>query len=40
MNEAHHHKRSLGIREGFYDIAQTIAGLFGIAPLPRGLSLC
>ncbi|MDZ8118115.1 phosphopentomutase [Pontiella agarivorans] len=28
----------LGIRRGFYDIAQTIASLFGISPLPRGVT--
>lgn len=27
----------LGIRRGFYDIAQSLAGLFGLAVLPRGL---
>lgn len=27
---------SLGVREGYYDIAQSIAHYFGIAPLPRG----
>ena len=26
----------LGIRNGFYDIAQSIAGLFGLGELPRG----
>ncbi len=30
--------RSLGIREGFYDIAQSIASFFKLAPLPRGAS--
>lgn len=30
--------RSLGLRTGFYDVAQTVASLFGIAPLPRGTS--
>ena len=30
--------QDLGIRCGFYDIAQTLAGVFGIAPLPRGKS--
>ena len=29
---------SLGIRDGFYDIAQTLAGWFGIDQLPRGRS--
>ncbi|HMP76731.1 MAG TPA: phosphopentomutase [Kiritimatiellia bacterium] len=28
--------RSLGVRQGFYDIAQSVASLFGIDPLPRG----
>ncbi len=27
---------SLGIRRGFYDIAQSLAGWFGLAPIPRG----
>lgn len=30
--------RSLGIRDGFYDIAQTLAALFKIPPMPRGVS--
>ena len=29
---------SLGIRKGFYDIAQSLASRFGLAPLPRGKS--
>jgi len=29
---------SLGIRQGFFDIAQSIATLFGLEPLPRGKS--
>ncbi len=29
---------SLGIRQGFYDVAQSIAALFDIPPLPRGVS--
>jgi phosphopentomutase len=29
---------NLGIRKGFYDIAQSIASLFGLSPLTRGLS--
>ncbi len=29
---------SLGIRDGYYDIAQSIAHLFNLAPLPRGQS--
>ncbi len=28
----------LGIRDGFYDVAQSLAAFFGIAPLPRGVS--
>lgn len=28
----------LGIRKGFYDIAQTVADAFGLKPLPRGKS--
>lgn len=31
--------RSLGIRDGFFDLAQTIASFFATPPLPRGLSL-
>lgn len=30
--------RSLGVRKGYYDIAQSVASLFGIDPLPRGTS--
>ena len=30
--------KSLGLRNGFYDIAQTIAHCFGIDPLPRGVN--
>jgi phosphopentomutase len=30
--------RSLGIRHGFYDVAQSLAAFFGIAPMPRGVS--
>ena len=30
--------RDLGVRLGFYDIAQTIADGFGLTPRPRGLS--
>jgi phosphopentomutase len=30
--------RSLGIRNGFYDIAQTVAALFAIPSMPRGVS--
>jgi phosphopentomutase len=29
---------NLGVRQGYYDIAQTIAQTFGIAPMPRGKS--
>jgi phosphopentomutase len=28
----------LGVRNGFYDIAQTLAEAFGVGPRPRGLS--
>ncbi len=31
--------KNLGIRMGFYDIAQSLAGLFGIDPIPRGISI-
>ncbi len=30
--------RNLGLRKGFYDIAQSLASFFGIHPLPRGQS--
>jgi len=30
--------RSLGVRKGFYDVAQSLASYFGLAPLPRGVS--
>ncbi len=30
--------RSLGIRNGFYDIAQSLAMIFGLPPMPRGIS--
>jgi len=30
--------RSLGIRQGFYDVAQSLAAFFHLPPLPRGLS--
>lgn len=30
--------RSLGMRSGFYDIAQSLACLFSIPPVPRGVS--
>ena len=29
---------SVGLRDGFYDVAQSIASLFGIDPLPRGVA--
>jgi len=33
--------RSLGIRHGFFDVAQTLAAFFGLPALPRGVSfLC
>ncbi len=30
--------KNLGIRDGFYDIAQSVAAYFGLMPLPRGTS--
>ena len=30
--------RNLGLREGFYDIAQSVADYFDLSPLPRGKS--
>jgi len=33
-----HPGRSLGIRHGFYDIAQSLAAIFGLSPMPRGVS--
>ena len=30
--------KSLGIRQGFYDIAQSLADLLGLEPIPRGQS--
>jgi phosphopentomutase len=30
--------RSLGIRQGFYDVAQSLAAFFKIPPMPRGIS--
>ncbi len=30
--------QSLGVRQGFFDVAQSLAGFFGIPPLPRGTS--
>jgi len=30
--------KSLGIRQGFFDIAQSIATLFNLPPLPRGIT--
>jgi phosphopentomutase len=29
---------SLGIRHGFFDLAQSVASYFGVAPMPRGVS--
>ncbi|MFC1461791.1 phosphopentomutase [Verrucomicrobiota bacterium] len=29
---------SLGIRHGFFDLAQSLASMFGISPMPRGVS--
>ena len=31
-------ERSLGIRRGFYDVAQSLASCFGLPPMPRGES--
>lgn len=31
--------RNLGIRQGFYDVAQSLADFFGLPPLPRGRSV-
>lgn len=33
-----HKGRPLGIRQGFYDLAQTLASFFGIPAMPRGRS--
>jgi len=33
-----HTPGNLGVRDGFYDIAQSVASAFGIDPLPRGRS--
>jgi phosphopentomutase len=30
--------KSLGVRQGFYDVAQSVAHLFGLEPLPRGVN--
>jgi phosphopentomutase len=30
--------QSLGVRQGFYDIAQSVAAMFGIEPMTRGVS--
>ncbi|MFP6907315.1 MAG: phosphopentomutase [Verrucomicrobiota bacterium] len=30
--------RSLGVRQGFYDVAQSLATFFGVDPMPRGSS--
>ena len=29
---------SLGVRNGFYDVAQSLASFFGVDPMPRGVS--
>ena len=29
---------NLGIRHGFFDVAQTLATYFGLPPLPRGMA--
>ncbi len=33
-----HAGRSLGVRDGFYDVAQSLAAFFGLPPLPRGVA--
>ncbi len=33
-----HKGQSLGIRQGFYDVAQSLAARFGLDPMPRGRS--
>ena len=30
--------KSLGIRQGYYDVAQSVAAMFGIGAMPRGVS--
>jgi phosphopentomutase len=30
--------QNIGVRHGFYDIAQSVASVFGLPPMPRGLS--
>jgi phosphopentomutase len=30
--------RSLGVRDGFFDVAQTLAQFFGLPPMLRGVS--
>ena len=30
--------QNLGLRHGYFDIAQSLAALFGISPIPRGVS--
>ena len=30
--------RSLGVRHGFYDVAQTLAARFGLPPMPLGVA--
>ncbi len=32
------HGRALGIRQGFFDLAQTVTAFFGLPPMPRGIS--
>lgn len=32
--------KCLGIRKGFFDVAQSLCSRFGIAPLARGISFC
>lgn len=32
------HVRDLGIRDGFYDVAQSVAACFGLDPIPNGKS--
>ena len=31
--------RNLGLREGFYDVAQSVADYYDLSPLPRGKTL-
>ncbi|NQU40944.1 MAG: phosphopentomutase [Lentisphaerae bacterium] len=32
--------QNVGIRHGFFDVAQSVASLFGVPPMPRGFSYC